>query len=295
MGKILWTEADEELCKKLLLEGKSYKEIADVLNKDVNAIKRKNYKDFKILKRSDPNELIGQSFGNWRVIEISGIDKHNHILYLCECNCENKTKKNVQRSNLLRGTSTSCGCIRDKKSGERFSKINKRYNNYEEKDDYIIGYTYNNEPFYIDKEDYEKVKNYCWHKHKDGYMRTCLEVVNGKNKYILMHYLLIEKKSIDDEVDHINGNTYDNRKSNLRIVKHINNMKNLKMYKNNTSGYQGVCWNKRDGKWYSYIQVDNERINLGKFTDKNKAIAIRKQAEEKYFGEYNRAKEFKNK
>ena len=48
MGKILWTEADEELCKKLLLEGVSYKEIANQLNRTIGAINAKKNKYFEI-------------------------------------------------------------------------------------------------------------------------------------------------------------------------------------------------------------------------------------------------------
>ena len=234
-------------------------------------------------------DLTGQKFGRLTVIERVENDKQNKSRWLCICECNNKTIVNA--SSLKNGNTKSCGCLARELSTLR----NKKYNTYDLSGEYGIGYTANDDIFYFDLEDYDKIKDYCWHKHQDGYMRTCLETIQRKNKYILMHDLLINKENIDDEVDHINGRPYDNRKLNFRIVKHSKNMKNLKMYINNTSGCQGVYWNKLESKWIAAIQVDNKLIHLGTFIDKNQAITVRKQAEEKYFGEYNRAKEYKNK
>lgn len=291
MGK-KWTEEEEDLCKQLLEEGKNYEEIANILNKTYNQIKYKNYDKLHIYNNYiNPNDIINNEYGYWKVLKYEGKFKGRHK-YLCQCICGKQ--KIVVRDNLINNKSTNCGCIA-KIAKSKNGKANKKYNTYDLSGEFGIGYTSKNEPFYFDLEDYDKIKNSCWHKHKDGYMRTCLGKVNGKNNYILMHDLLVEKEETDDEVDHINGKPYDNQKLNFRIVKHINNMKNLKMYNNNTSGYQGVHWSTIECKWKAYITANNKRIHLGTFSDKNQAIAIRKQAEEKYFGEYNRAKEFKNK
>lgn len=53
---------------------------------------------------------------------------------------------------------------------------------------------------------------------------------------------------------------------------------------NNTSGYKGVCWNKKSNKWYAQIRVNKKRIHLGSFTNIEDAIKARKEAEEKYWG-----------
>ena len=57
--------------------------------------------------------------------------------------------------------------------------------------------------------------------------------------------------------------------------------------KNNTSGVKGVCWHSRDNRWFARIGIDGKQISLGYFIDINDAIKTRKEAEEKYFGEYN--------
>jgi len=87
-------------------------------------------------------------------------------------------------------------------------------------------------------------------------------------------------------VDHINHDTSDNRKENLRICTSAQNAKNKSTPKNNTSGITGVRWVEKRGKWHSYIRVNYKRINLGYYTDFEDAVAARKQAEDLYFGDY---------
>ena len=83
-------------------------------------------------------------------------------------------------------------------------------------------------------------------------------------------------------IDHINGNHYDNRIVNLRLVTIKENCKNKSLPRNNTSGHQGVFFNKRDDKWYASIYAGNKRIHLGIFSNKDDAIAARKAEEIKY-------------
>lgn len=70
-------------------------------------------------------DLTGQKFERWTVLEFAGIDKHHNALWLCECNCENKTRKIVVSNNLKRGISKSCGCLMREMSQEKIIKFNK--------------------------------------------------------------------------------------------------------------------------------------------------------------------------
>ena len=90
------------------------------------------------------------------------------------------------------------------------------------------------------------------------------------------------------EVDHKHGeNTKnDNRKSNLRICTSSQNNMNRKIFSNNKSGCTGVIWNKDTNKWIAYITVNKKRIHLGSFINFKDAKQARKEAEEKYFGEW---------
>lgn len=76
-------------------------------------------------------------------------------------------------------------------------------------------------------------------------------------------------------VDHINGNATDNRIANLRDVNHQTNMMNKWMQKNNTSGANGVSWNKRSGNWEAYIKLGSRRCSLGQWATVEEAKAAR--------------------
>lgn len=144
----------------------------------------------------------------------------------------------------------------------------------------------------IDLEDIDKVKDIKWHLNKNGYVQTN---INNKNtEHInLLHRLLMDCPD-DKVVDHINHNTLDNRKSNLRICTKYENNKNTRLSKNNTSGTTGVYWNKLKNKWQAGIKVNYKQIHLGYFETKEEAIEARKQAEIDYFGEYRNKEDEEN-
>jgi hypothetical protein len=80
----------------------------------------------------------------------------------------------------------------------------------------------------------------------------------------------------DDAIDHINGNGLDNRIENLRDG--INNSRNMRLMKTNSSGVSGVNWSKSKGKWRARIH-DGKELHLGYFDDFDSAVAARKAAE----------------
>ena len=84
------------------------------------------------------------------------------------------------------------------------------------------------------------------------------------------------------EIDHINGNPCDNRIYNLRLVTREINSQNSSMKCNNTSGFNGVFWEKSVKKWRAQIMIDGKSIHLGVFANKKDAIAARIKANIKY-------------
>jgi hypothetical protein len=68
-----------------------------------------------------------------------------------------------------------------------------------------------------------------------------------------------------NHIDHINGNKHDNRIDNLREATHSENHQNRCTQHNNTSGFTGVVWHKRENKWQSRISIDGVRVQLGYF------------------------------
>src|SRR3990167_4081188 len=96
----------------------------------------------------------------------------------------------------------------------------------------------------VDDEDFEWLNQYKWYCQKALSNRFYARGQAGKNKKtIFMHRFIL---NINDKrrIDHMNGDSLDNRKSNLRICTQQQNLFNKKMYKNNKSGYKGVWFTK---------------------------------------------------
>ena len=95
----------------------------------------------------------------------------------------------------------------------------------------------------LDDEDYEWAKEYNWHLNIQRnesatlpkyYARRRIGMVEGKQKNMLLHREIL--KPLKRQVtDHINGNTLDNRKENLRVCDKNQNQANRRKYKNNSS------------------------------------------------------------
>ena len=85
-----------------------------------------------------------------------------------------------------------------------------------------------------------------------------------------------------ENIDHINGNRTDNRWENLRSVGRLENQKNMKLSKANTSGRTGVSWYKRAGKWTAVIFANGKNMHLGYFDDFEAACEMRSVAERNY-------------
>lgn len=135
--------------------------------------------------------------------------------------------------------------------------------------------------------------NYGWEEIED-YMpddiadKWCIDknnyVKNSKQEYL--HRVILGAPK-DMCVDHINGNTLDNRKNNLRICTNRENTSNrTKLGTNNTSGILGVRFDNRRNKWYADIQYKGKCIFLGYFNIKEDAIKARIDAEKSYFKEF---------
>lgn len=68
-------------------------------------------------KRIHNRDLAGQQFGRWTVIERAERDKHRFACWLCRCQCG--TIKSVNENTLVRGKSTSCGCLTKEANSQR--------------------------------------------------------------------------------------------------------------------------------------------------------------------------------
>ena len=75
-------------------------------------------------------------------------------------------------------------------------------------------------------------------------------------------------------IDHLNGDTNDNRIENLRDVKQQQNNLNLRPRNSNSSGYVGVIRVKGHNKWTAGVQYEGKAIHLGTFTDLDTAYSL---------------------
>lgn len=226
-------------------------------------------------------DLTGEEFGRLTVVR-RGEDyiRRNGgkcVRWLCICSCGNPNLILVSASNLRSGKTRSCGCIKDERM-----RAGKKENVYEPCGEYTIGYTSKGETFIIDTEDLEKVKPYCWCVTRLGYIVARNPADGGS---IRLHKLITGTQA-NEIVDHINHNVADNRKCNLRIVSHSNNMINSVIRSSNTSGVTGVTYHKPSDGWISRISMDGKCYYLGYYKSFSDAVAARKAAEEKYFGPY---------
>lgn len=75
------------------------------------------------------------------------------------------------------------------------------------------------------------------------------------------------------------------QKENLRLAFNngADNQQNRNIQKNNTSGYNGIHWDRHRNKWRSRIKKNKKSIHLGYFNDINDAIKARLEAEKIYF------------
>jgi hypothetical protein len=227
----------------------------------------------------------------------NGCNKPVKRIGLCS-SCYNKHLKEVKRNNNQLCTIKGCKevefskgyCTKHYKQIYRNGEIKRTIydsNEYIIKNDIaeIILYNKNCEETaraIINIEDIEKAKQYKWYQHSNGYV-----VYKSDKEIIYLHRLIMSPQS-NMVIDHINGNTLDNRKINLRICTQQQNLINKEIQSNNTSKVTGVHWNKTYYKWQAYINLNSKKKNLGYYDNKEDAIKARIEAEVKYFGEFSR-------
>ena len=134
----------------------------------------------------------------------------------------------------------------------------------------------------IDKEDLPIITRLgtTWkiNRSRNGYksVRTTKQIDGRRFVYTLSNLIL--PPSEGNVVDHINGNTLDNRKVNLRLIPSWGNQQNLaNLVRTNKSGYRGVSWYKRIGKWRAKVCVNKKHYHLGYYDSKEEAAEVAKE------------------
>lgn len=132
----------------------------------------------------------------------------------------------------------------------------------------------------VDDNDYQKINKYKWYAQRTGsnkYYAT-------SSKVGLLHRFLLNPGR--QTVDHINGDSLDNQRENLRICSFGDNLKNKRIYKNNTSGFKGVYLDKSTNTWKAHLTVLGKKKTLGRFKTKEQAYEAYLKGATYYFGQF---------
>ena len=117
----------------------------------------------------------------------------------------------------------------------------------------------------------------------DGYIRTKIKQKLYGNHQIIF---LMFNGYIPEQVDHINRDRLDNRIENLRAATNSQNQHNKSIAKNNTSGIQGVTWNKNAKKWYVQLMFKKKQMYFGAYKDLELAELVISEVRKKYHGDF---------
>jgi hypothetical protein len=138
----------------------------------------------------------------------------------------------------------------------------------------------------VDDEDFERLSRYRWQRDttKPRVFR-CEYVGSYKSRTIYMHREIVEAPQ-GMSVDHIDGNTLNNERHNLRICTHAQNMKNIRRKQPHTSRFKGVYFESATGRWRAQIGSDNKSRVLGRFATEVAAARAYDAAAGQLHGDY---------
>lgn len=118
-------------------------------------------------------------------------------------------------------------------------------------------------------------------KSTSGFYVVSRNNIDGKRSVISLSRLIMNASQGND-IDHINHDTLNNKRLNLREITHGQNMQNKKgPFTNSKSGIRGVCWDKQNRKWHAQVKLQGKSLYSKLFKDIKEAeqavIIARKQ------------------
>ena len=142
----------------------------------------------------------------------------------------------------------------------------------------------------VDDADYEMLSRFRWFSQPKEYTAYALrnETANGRQTTKRMHRMIM-LPGPEQHVDHINGDGLDNRRSNLRLCTHGQNMRNGRPRSGARSQFKGVDWDKQHRKWRARVTRDSgQRLHVGFFDTESEAANAYDVAATEAYGEFAR-------
>jgi hypothetical protein len=130
-----------------------------------------------------------------------------------------------------------------------------------------------------------------WHiadRKRGIYFAASVPFPDGRRRDVKLHRFIRESPP-GMLVDHRNGNHLDCRLQNLRVCTTAQNTRNEPILRSNKTGFRGVSFNSRKGKYRAVIMYNRRYINLGYFDTPEEAAERYNQKAQELFGEFYRA------
>ena len=140
----------------------------------------------------------------------------------------------------------------------------------------------------VDDDDFAAVSVYKWCaqvSHWGAYAKRTVKK-GGRKKCVMLHKEIFGSLPPGMLVDHINGDTLDNRRANLRAVNKYEHAQNTAKRSDNSSGHRGVSFCRFSGKWRAEISANGRRVRIGRFDSVEKAAAAYRDFAERMHGEF---------
>ena len=140
----------------------------------------------------------------------------------------------------------------------------------------------------VDDEDYDELNKHKWRvlTGSSGIKYAVRRVRRSFGRTIIYMHRQILRVEPGQKVDHKNHDGLDNRKTNIRICTHAQNMRNLRPRQGGSSIYKGVSWHKASRAWTAQIEVDGIYKYLGCSKSEIDAAEAYDNAAREHFGEF---------
>lgn len=141
----------------------------------------------------------------------------------------------------------------------------------------------------VDDDDFEWLSQWKWYalKSRTGFVavRNSYDRATKKQFSVSMSRSIMQAQP-GHQVDHVNHDTLDNRRENLRVCLPVQNRMNRRVFSNNSSGLKGIRRRGSDSCWEAKIGIAGKKIRLGRFPSAIEAARAYDAAALKHYGEF---------